>query len=844
MSTLIASRAESERVELSGWEFAKSALDERVKPADTRDLDWQSATVPGTVAAELLRGQSISYDSVLPLDDDDFWYRSKITLQIDAPDVMQLHLEGLATFAEVWLDDELVLRTDNMFCAHALDVLKYFKQADVEHWLSIRFCGLSPFLEKKHPRAKWRTPFVQHRNLRFVRTSLVGRTPGLFPQIPIVGPWRPVYLEVGHAPTLSVTSLNATLLENRGVIDIELSVPGVGVLGQGDRLSLSCDGCSTELTIESTESTENERLIARGRLEIDKPELWWPHTHGAPHTYDISIDGTIDGQTVSRKHKGIGFRTIELQDPFAICVNGIQIFCRGACWRPLDFLSMNPDPIEMRRVLELAVAAGMNMLRISGETAYESDTFYSLCDELGIMVWQDFMFARLDYPVEDKQFLNSVTNEATQLLYRLSTHPSLTMLCGNTEVAQQAAMLGLDKDKWSNNWFDQSLALLCARRVPAVPYWRSSPDGGDMPFYTDVGVSHYFGVGAYRQELVDAVVNAPVFASECFAFGIPSIGLIGNSIVADAELSSPTDANASWSFFDVTEYYVSKLYGADLINLKELDIDRYRLLCGIAVGEVMYYVQSQWRRKGVACNGSLHIALNDAAVGNGWGLIDSEGSPKAPYFFLKRAWKPLTLIIVDEGVNGLKLIVHNDLPAEFVGTLKLSFCRFDGVVVHGGELDLILAARRTLELSAETVIGHFVDSSYTYQFGAPAFDFVAGELVDTQGDLVGETISLSDVSQILPPQEIDLGVEVMEQDGGNLLVTFVASQFVQSLTLKTNEFEVSDNCFHLMPNKLKAVEVKRRNSADTFQMSVSGLNMQNQYEAECSLASPVASSVN
>jgi beta-mannosidase len=452
MKTLMTNRPE--RVELSGWEFARSGLDKCLTPADSKNLEWQPATVPGTVAAELLRGQSINYDSVLPLDDDDFWYRSKFVLPADMQGSVQLHLEGLATFAEVWLDDELVIRTDNMFCAHVLDVSKYVQETGVEHWLSIRFCGLTPFLEQKHPRAKWRTAFVQHRNLRFVRTSLVGHTPGIFPQIPVVGPWRPVYFELRQKPSLSVTRLNATVVENNGVIDVELLVRGSEGLEAGDRLSLSCGGCSTDLSIEST--TEG-LLIARGRLEIDKPELWWPHTHGTPHTYDISIDGTVGGQDVSHNHKGIGFRTIELKDPFAICVNGLEIFCRGACWRPLDFLSMNPDPGEMRRVLELAVDAGMNMLRITGETAYETEAFYDLCDELGIMLWQDFMFARLDYPVEDEIFLSSITTEATQLLRRLSIHPCLTMLCGNTEVAQTAAMMGLDKEKWSNKWFDQSL---------------------------------------------------------------------------------------------------------------------------------------------------------------------------------------------------------------------------------------------------------------------------------------------------------------------------------------------------------------------------------------------------
>ncbi|MEQ8692984.1 MAG: hypothetical protein RIC89_19380, partial [Pseudomonadales bacterium] len=114
-------------MEVSDWAFAKSALGECLTPVEAQGLNWLPASVPGTVAAELLRGQSIRYDSVLSLDDDDFWYRGKLDLQTDATDVVKLHLEGLATFAEIWLEDELLLRTENMFFAHELDVSRYFR---------------------------------------------------------------------------------------------------------------------------------------------------------------------------------------------------------------------------------------------------------------------------------------------------------------------------------------------------------------------------------------------------------------------------------------------------------------------------------------------------------------------------------------------------------------------------------------------------------------------------------------------------------------------------------------------------------------------------------------------
>lgn len=831
----VISASGSEKVDLSDWQFAKAEAGKYTKPADTLELEWHHAEVPGTVAAELWGDQPVTYSSSLPLDDDDFWYRVEFILRASDAGKILLHLQGLATFAEVWLDDALILKSDNMFCAHSLDISRYCDNSKQEYALCIRFIGLTPFLNQKHPRAKWRTPFVHHRNLRFVRTSLLGRTPGLLPLIPVVGPWKPVFIEFVRAPKLLLTSINVELVGAKGIIDVALRVQGASQSAEGDSLRLSCASSSTELVFVDS---EDGILTATGHLEIDNPELWWPHTHGEPVTHRVFVEGQVDGTRASLELHPIGFRSIELLDPFAIAINGVQLFCRGACWRPLDFLSMNPDPDNIRRALEFAVAAGMNMLRITGETAYEGDEFYRLCDELGIMVWQDFMFARLDYPVDDSQFLESITKEATQQLNRLAQHPCLTVLCGNTEVAQQSAMLGFEREKWSNNWFEHDLMSLCQRIVPSVPYWRSSPDGGDMPFYPETGVSHYFGVGAYRQELSDAIINAPLFASECLAFGIHPLDSSGRLKGTDAAFASPADANASWTFMDVTEYYASNFFGVDLNELKETDMSRYHQLCAVTVGELMYSVQSQWRRQSSACTGALLIAMSDSIEGSGWGNLDNKGNPKAPYYHLKRAWNPIALVIVDQGVNGLKLVVHNDRPDDFVGRVDLSFHRADGVMVHAGSVDINLNATSSVELSVESVIGHFIDSSYAYRFGEPEFGYVLGELFEAQGELVQEMIFLARSDKCLPTQVVDIDIDVVIQADGLLLVTLLATSFIYSLTLFSDDLELSDNCFHLLPNRPRQVVAKRRNTAGVCLLTARGLNMSNLVTAAYSYADP------
>src|SRR5205085_11464747 len=150
----------------------------------------------------------------------------------------------------------------------------------------------------------------------------------------------------------------------------------------------------------------------------------------------------------------VGFRTIERADlagRFELRVNGLPVFCRGASWTPADVLSLGGTVAQNRDALQLARDAGMNMLRVAGNMVYESDDFYDACDEMGILVWQDWMFANMDYPASDAAFMAAAETESRQLLARMQGRPSLAVLCGGSEVAQQAAMLGLSRDRFQSS---------------------------------------------------------------------------------------------------------------------------------------------------------------------------------------------------------------------------------------------------------------------------------------------------------------------------------------------------------------------------------------------------------
>jgi len=184
----------------------------------------------------------------------------------------------------------------------------------------------------------------------------------------------------------------------------------------------------------------------RGFVSIPRVHPWWPHTHGQPTLYPVRVKLDLaDGSMVMLDDLPVGFRSIVTSyDGIALRVNGSSIFCRGVVWTPPDVVSLNASPTTLRQRLTLLRDGGFNLIRLAGTMTYESEQFHRLCDELGLLVWQDMMFANMDYPFADPAFHATALAEAQAELSRLGRHASTAMLCGNSEIEQQVGMMGLD----------------------------------------------------------------------------------------------------------------------------------------------------------------------------------------------------------------------------------------------------------------------------------------------------------------------------------------------------------------------------------------------------------------
>jgi beta-mannosidase len=807
-------------VPLHAWECCSTPPGAVAHPKQLgEDRDWMPATVPGTVASALQGDGRWALGQPLDADDKDWWFHTqfrKTAALANRP--LFLHFDGLATLAEVWLNGEPLFDSTNMFRTHRIDVSSRLQATND---LTIAFRSLTADLECKRPRPRWKTKLVDRQQLRWRRTSLLGRMPGWSPPVPSVGPWRPVRL------------VSSPVTIERLVSHVE---DGIGHVTLTARLHSEVERVWFRVGEHEVEARPAIDGLFQVAIEVPNPPPWWPHTHGAQTLLDCSMTLENDGVRTTVPCGRVGFRSIHVASPetFALEINGTPVYCRGACWTVSDIVRMGGDEATLRHDLELLRDAGANMVRVGGTMVYESDRFYEMCDELGLLVWQDFMFANMDYPVDDPKFAAEIHAEATDVLRRLTPHPCVAVYCGNSEVEQQAAMLGMPPELWRNRWFAEDLPALCDREHFGVPYVPSSPSGGTLPFHVRTGVAHYYGVGAYRRSIHELRRDDVKFASECLAFANVPCPATVNAVLDDVGLALhhprwkervPRDNGAAWDFDDVRDHYLRELYGVDPVSLRMTDPDRYLRLSRLVSGEMLAKVFGEWRSGNSSNRGGLVWFYKDLWPGAGWGIIDSLGFPKAAYYYLRRAWQTRQLTITDEGLDGLHVHVINETADVLSGSVEVALLK-DHRVITRTNLPLSVTPRSTRRLEADRLLGRFHDVNYAYRFGPPPHDIVVATLLDHERRVVSEAYYFIGASEPAMLANADVRAVAVRVDGDRYELTLRSDRFLHGVTLDVAGYLPEDDSFHLPPEREKIVRlVPFRNEGKKLRGHVEAINL-------------------
>lgn len=724
-------------------------------PADLGDLEalarLADAVLPGAVpgtAASAWRDAAAAGEPLTgsPREavsgDHDWWWTA--VLRLDEPQSLRLRSDGIATWSSVFLDGHEISSACSAFAAHEAVV----EPATGAHVVSLVCRSLTGLQAPQRPRARWRSTLVPERTLRWHRTPLLGRIPWAG-TAPVIGPWAGLRCEIVRAPDVRLRTVRTRVLpDGDGLVTVRVTAAAPTAV------TLRCGRQRMRAHLEAGDG--------RLQLRIPEPARWWPATHGSPVLHELVLEA--DGQ--HEQSRRIGFRTVVAQrrdGGFRLIVNGRSVFARGAVWAPVDPLALGGDAAEIDRTVAALVASGANLLRVPGTDAYAGPALLEACDRRGAMLWQDTMLASYD-PPEDPDWLATLGEEVALWARRLAEHPCLVVWSGGTENLQQAVLSGRGPQSWSSTALERTIPQALERAAPGLSYLAGSPSGGLPPTRIDTGVSHYFGVGAYRRPLSDARTAGVRFAAECLAFGCPpeeeavleAFGSAGadHDAVSRArwEDGAARDPGASWSFEQITRHYARQLHGAPPVRgiprggddaqappetpeAGAWPSDRAQALAleRETVQRIMTEVLAQWRRDDSTCDGAVVLASRDLAPGPGWGLLDWRGRPKAGLRGFAAACSPTAVTILDEGLDGLHAHVFHDRPEPLRGHLEIATTTAQGRPGPSARPRVELGGPGEAVIALEPELGGFLDLTGAWGFGPPVVDEVVVELVLDDG---------------------------------------------------------------------------------------------------------------
>jgi beta-mannosidase len=464
-----------------------------VKQIDKPDAEWLAAAVPGCIHTDLLEAGTIPdpfyRDNEIPVmwvGETDWLYRRtfSVSAELLQHDRILLRCDGLDTLATIWLNGQELGRTDNMFRIWEFDVRSLLAPGDNE--ISVRFDSALRFGQEKLAQRyihSWSTDTHKLPGGNYVRKA----------QCHFGWDWGPKLVTCGIWQDISLLAFNEARLADVHVRQDHAQPGQVTLTCQvtAERIATTPLKARCQVSIDDQEVVNQVVTLNDGSgqatLTVADPQLWWPNGMGDQPLYTVSV--TLMDETehdLDDWRKKIGLRTLRLirqtdewGESFHFACNGEAFFAKGANWIPTDSFVTRLSDAHYADLLGAAADTHMNMLRIWGGGIYEQDIFYELCDQLGICIWQDFMFSCATYPTFEDEFMVNVAQEAKDNIQRLRHHACLALWCGNNELEQ-----GLVHDEWTDwamSWedygklFDQLLPDLVAELDPETDYWPGSP---------------------------------------------------------------------------------------------------------------------------------------------------------------------------------------------------------------------------------------------------------------------------------------------------------------------------------------------------------------------------------
>jgi len=833
----------------SGWQFQQVGKD-----------NWYPATVPGVVHTDLLNNGLIddpffrlNERDVQWIDKEDWEYKTTLTAtpEIFEKDNIELYFKGLDTYADVYLNDNLILKADNMFREWRVPVKAFLKEGENELRVYFhspikvdvpKYDSLSVLYNIQPGDFAIEAPNDQAENggIGNKKISVFARKAGYHygwdwgPRLVTSGVWRPIYL----------TGWSELRLDNIYYKQEDVNAKEARIQAIAEVIADS-DGTAT-LTVraEGVRETWTKTVpVTKGRNTIEmpvvvkNPRLWWSNGLGEAYLYPFTATVSMNNRSDSRTER-LGLRKIEvIRDKdeagtsFYFRLNGVNVFAKGANYIPQDNFLTRVTPERYKKTILDAVNANMNMLRVWGGGIYENDIFYDLCDEYGILVWQDFMFACAVYPM-NPELLENVRHEAVENIVRLRNHPSIAIWCGNNEnqsawfqwgwvgrYEKRGVAAQLRKDYM--DVFHELLPEAVSKYDPVNFYWPSSPYAGDphapSKYDNPDGDSHYWGVWFGEDSIAAYNTVRARFFSEYGFQSFPEFQSVlkyapeaqDHDIRSEVMMSHQrggTHANGLIEWYLLNEYRKPK------------DFQSFLHIGQLLQGDAIRTAIEAHRRDMPYCMGTLYWQHNDCWPVASWSSRDFYDRWKAQHYFTKKAYNEILVSPIAQGEK-LDIYIVSDRLQPVNGKLQIRIMDLKGNVLFTQE--------ETITVPANASNSHFSAEVASLLNGKQRNEVV----VNARFTETGKTEAVSNNYLMARNKEIDFPKATITASSavakGGFDVTVESDVFARGVFLSIDGIDnfFADNYFDLLPGEPVTVHVTTSLSKAEFDRQLRSVSM-------------------